>query len=209
MADEKRKSIPVGLGQEIGQFDSSDLKKTEVNEKNPLPSSEVICQEKTIKNIEEFDPKNLKHAETTEKHCLPSSDVVAQEKTIESIEGFDKGQLKHADTTVKDSLPSNDAIAQEKTIQNIEAFDKGQLRPTTTEEKNTLPDKATIDQEKTTKWAALCVTNLSPTMPWWSQSALLRSATPCNRVAIYTVVSLLYVDFSACASIGRQLLVFY
>jgi len=141
MADEKRKSIPVGLGQEIGQFDSSDLKKTEVNEKNPLPSSE--------------------------------------------------------------------AIAQEKTIQNIEAFDKGQLRPTTTEEKNTLPDKATIDQEKTTKWAALCVTNLSPTMPWWSQSALLRSATPCNRVAIYTVVSLLYVDFSACASIGRQLLVFY
>ncbi len=40
MADDKRKSIPAGLDKEIGKFDSSNLKKTEVQEKNPLPSVE-------------------------------------------------------------------------------------------------------------------------------------------------------------------------
>jgi hypothetical protein len=40
MADEKRKSIPPSLDQEIGKFDSSKLNKTEVHEKNPLPSVE-------------------------------------------------------------------------------------------------------------------------------------------------------------------------
>ena len=40
MADDKRKSIPPALDQEIEKFDSSNLKKTEVNEKNSLPSVE-------------------------------------------------------------------------------------------------------------------------------------------------------------------------
>jgi len=80
MADEKRKSIPTPLEQEIGHFDSSKLNKTEVVEKNSLPSVEAIAQEKTIQNIEGFDKGQLRPTKTEEKNPLPNKETIAQEK---------------------------------------------------------------------------------------------------------------------------------
>jgi len=80
MADDKRKSIPPSLDQEIGKFDSTNLKKTEVQEKNPLPSVEAIAQEKTIQNIEAFDKGQLRPTSTDEKNTLPDKATIEQEK---------------------------------------------------------------------------------------------------------------------------------
>jgi len=80
MADDKRKSIPPSLDQEIGKFDSTKLNKTEVVEKNSLPSVEAIAQEKTIQNIEAFDKGQLRPTKTEEKNPLPDAATIDQEK---------------------------------------------------------------------------------------------------------------------------------
>jgi len=64
----------------ITHFDQSSLKHTETVEKQRLPSVEVICQEKTLQNIEAFNKDSLKHTETSEKNTLPSIEVIKAEK---------------------------------------------------------------------------------------------------------------------------------
>ncbi|KAA2238152.1 hypothetical protein F0L68_41550, partial [Solihabitans fulvus] len=66
-------------------FDSSQLKHTETQEKNPLPDKDAIEAEKEknkfLNGIENFDPTKLKHTETCEKNPLPTKDVIEQEKS--------------------------------------------------------------------------------------------------------------------------------
>jgi len=72
--------VSTEIEEEITKFDPTTLKHTETVEKHSMPSPEVICQEKTLQNIEEFDKSNLKHADTVEKNTLPSEQVIQEEK---------------------------------------------------------------------------------------------------------------------------------
>jgi hypothetical protein len=81
MSDTKSE-LPKGVEEGITKFDSSNLKHTETVEKNSLPSPEVICQEKTLQNIEQFDKNKLKHTETEEKNPLPDKATIEQEKKL-------------------------------------------------------------------------------------------------------------------------------
>ncbi|XP_053399813.1 thymosin beta-like isoform X1 [Mercenaria mercenaria] len=126
------------------------LKHAETEEKNPLPSAEVISQEKTKQAIETFDPSNLKHTQTAEKTGW--KEAMSHDKATEELGKFDKSSLKHAETAEKNPLPDKEAIAEEKKElehrKSIGEFDKSQLRRQNTEEKIVLPSKEAISQEK-------------------------------------------------------------
>jgi hypothetical protein len=64
----------------VTHFDPNSLKHTETVEKQRLPSTDDICKEKTMQNIEGFNRKSLSHVETDEKNTLPTKEVIQQEK---------------------------------------------------------------------------------------------------------------------------------
>merc|ERR1711994_665208 len=69
----------------VSDFDKAQLKKTETSEKNPLPSPDMIAQEKEhvkFKNgIESFDKTCLSHTETMVKNVLPTQEIISMEKS--------------------------------------------------------------------------------------------------------------------------------
>merc|ERR1712038_1265545 len=69
----------------VSDFDKNKLKKTETSEKNPLPSSNQIAQEKEhveFKNgIQNFDKTCLSHTETMVKNVLPTQEIITMEKS--------------------------------------------------------------------------------------------------------------------------------
>merc|ERR1712045_1085450 len=69
----------------VSDFDKAKLKKTETSEKNPLPSPDMIAQEKEhvkFKNgIESFDKTCLSHTETMVKNVLPTQEIISMEKS--------------------------------------------------------------------------------------------------------------------------------
>merc|ERR1719458_1899884 len=69
----------------VSEFDKSNLKKAETQEKNPLPSPEAIAQElehiKFKAGIEGYDQSKLSHANTVEKNTLPTQEIIAMEKS--------------------------------------------------------------------------------------------------------------------------------
>jgi len=82
MASDKgdQPALPTETEAEIANFDASKLKHAETVEKHSLPSPDVICQEKTLKNIEEYDKTKLKPTETVEKNPLPTQEAILEEK---------------------------------------------------------------------------------------------------------------------------------
>jgi len=135
-----------------------ELKKTEVAEKNVLPSAEDLKAEKThegiLKGVEGFTPDKLNAVKTRE--AASPLDVakseLAHQKTGEQLKDFDKANLKHAETQEKNPLPDHDNIKAEadhnKFKEGIEGFSKDNLKTAETIEKNTLPTKEIIEQEK-------------------------------------------------------------
>jgi len=69
----------------VTEFDKANLKKSDTQEKNPLPPVEAIAQEmehiKFKSGIEGFDKRFLSHAKTVEKNILPTTEIIAQEKS--------------------------------------------------------------------------------------------------------------------------------
>lgn len=69
----------------VSDFNKGKLKRTETEEKNPLPSSEAIAQElehiKFKDGIEKYDKSQLSHTETMEKNTLPTKEVIEMEKS--------------------------------------------------------------------------------------------------------------------------------
>ncbi|KAL4230568.1 hypothetical protein ACF0H5_010947 [Mactra antiquata] len=128
------------------------LKQVEVQEKNPLPSAEVISQEKTVQAIGAFDQSKLKHCETQEKKD-GWKDAISHDKATAELEKFDKGQLKPTETSEKNPLPDKDAINQEKKEQelrnSIGNYSRNSLKKVDTNEKDAL--KEIIAQEATHK----------------------------------------------------------
>ncbi|GBM07008.1 hypothetical protein AVEN_63455-2 [Araneus ventricosus] len=84
-AKEDLPKVPTDFKNELEKFDAAKMKHTETKEKNPLPSKEVIEQEKgskaILQGIESFDPSKLKPTETQEKNPLPTKEVIDQEKS--------------------------------------------------------------------------------------------------------------------------------
>ncbi|GFR25357.1 uncharacterized protein TNCT_463922 [Trichonephila clavata] len=84
-AKEDLPKVPTDFKNELEKFDAGKMKHTETKEKNPLPSKEVIEQEKgskaILQGIESFDPSKLKPTETQEKNPLPTKEVIDQEKS--------------------------------------------------------------------------------------------------------------------------------
>jgi len=79
-ADKDHPKVPSEIESGITHFDSSTLKHTETVEKQTLPSPAVICQEKTLQEVEQFDKDTLKKTETKEANTLPSKEVIQEEK---------------------------------------------------------------------------------------------------------------------------------
>ncbi|XP_045204960.1 thymosin beta-like isoform X2 [Mercenaria mercenaria] len=127
------------------------LKHAETEEKNPLPSAEVISQEKTKQAIETFDPSNLKHTQTAEKTGW--KEAMSHDKATEELGKFDKSSLKHAETAEKNPLPDKEAISQEKQEvelrQSINKHDRSSLKKVDMCEKDGL--KELVAQEATHK----------------------------------------------------------
>ncbi|KAF6016762.1 hypothetical protein EB796_024935 [Bugula neritina] len=96
----------------INSFNKDGLKPTETAEKNPLPSSADVKQEKTHQNIlaEVEGGAKLRHTDTKEKIVLPSADDVKQEKNRQSLlsEVEADHSLKKVTTDEKNPLPDND-----------------------------------------------------------------------------------------------------
>jgi len=69
----------------VKEFDKTQLKHAETQEKNSLPDSENIkAEEEHIKfkeGIEKFEKEKLKDVETVEKNTLPTKEVIEQEKS--------------------------------------------------------------------------------------------------------------------------------
>merc|ERR1712142_954112 len=107
---------------ELEKFSSSNLKKTETEEKVHLPNAEDMAAEKQLQAhqqaIEGFNTSQLKHAETKEKVVLPAKEDIESEKNqqqlMSGIEGFNSSQLKKTTTEVKNVLPTKEVIEQEK-----------------------------------------------------------------------------------------------
>jgi len=72
--------VPSEIESGITNFDASKLKHTETEVKQSLPSPDVICQEKTLQEVEQFDKDKLKKTETKEMNTLPSKEVIQEEK---------------------------------------------------------------------------------------------------------------------------------
>jgi len=135
-----------------------ELKKTEVAEKNVLPSAEDLKQEKlhegVFKGVEGFTPDKLKP--TTTREAASPLDVakteLARDKTADELKDFDKNKLKQVECQEKNPLPDADNIKAEaehnKFKEGIEGFAKENLKTAETIEKNTLPTKEIIEQEK-------------------------------------------------------------
>jgi len=68
----------------VKEFDKTQLKHAETQEKNSLPDSENIKAEsehiKFKEGIERFEKEKLKDVETVEKNTLPTKEVIEQEK---------------------------------------------------------------------------------------------------------------------------------
>ncbi|CAC5408917.1 unnamed protein product [Mytilus coruscus] len=153
----------VKLTRAISKASTESLHHVKTDEKNPLPSKEVIAQEKTeqelMSGIEGFDAGKLKHTETQEKNPLPDPSAINLEKQevekIQAIEGFKKDSLKHTEPTVKNVLPDQNTLEAEKKEQELKdavtKFNRNSLKKTTTEEKNALPSSQDIAEEKAAK----------------------------------------------------------
>ncbi|KAG8199897.1 hypothetical protein JTE90_015886 [Oedothorax gibbosus] len=110
---------------ELEKFDSAKMKKTDTQEKNPLPSKEDLKQEKQqhelVTGVSTFNKAKLKRTNTIEKIVLPTKEVLTQEKVYErkqvvlqGLSGFDRSKLRKTVTVEKNIIPTKEVIEQEK-----------------------------------------------------------------------------------------------
>merc|ERR1712193_427908 len=112
---------------ELEKFSSSNLKKTETEEKVHLPNAEDMAAEKQLQAhqqaIEGFNTSQLKHAETKEKVVLPAKEDIETERNHQNlfngVTGFDKNSMRHAETHEKIALPGTEDIESEKNQQQL------------------------------------------------------------------------------------------
>jgi NAD(P)-dependent dehydrogenase (short-subunit alcohol dehydrogenase family) len=129
---------------DLEQFNQSELKKTDTEEKNLLPDSEVIREEKEkivhLSGIETFDVDKLQPVKTAEP--LSGAELLKQELTQKAVksdlEQFNQSELKKTDTEEKNLLPDSEVIREEKEkivhLSGIETFNAEALTKVKTQE---------------------------------------------------------------------------
>lgn len=156
MSDNKEMPrLDAGLQGEL--MKGANLKPTESNEKNILPSAEDLKQEKTHQNIltgiEGFKADGLKPTETKEKTVLPNPSDIQAEKThqglIQGVESFSSEKLKNVKTREPQSPTAQYGVekARDSSLAAVTGFDKTNLKKSETMEKNSLPPAEAIAQE--------------------------------------------------------------
>ncbi|KAF1384536.1 hypothetical protein PFLUV_G00121240 [Perca fluviatilis] len=124
------------ITKEVQQFKKERLNSTEVVEKNPLPTTQVIEEEKIAmeeetakeplnKELETFDQQVLKKTEVQEKNPLPTADVIEEEK-----------------------IALEEKAAKEPLNEELVQFKTSKLRKSITKESNHRPTAAEIEAEK-------------------------------------------------------------
>jgi len=140
----KQELTQKAVNSDLEQFNQSELKKTETEEKNLLPDSEVIREEKEkidhLSGIETFNAEALTKVKTQE----PLSGVellkheLTQKAVGEELENFDKESMKPVDVTEKNILPDTETLQVEKTRENllkgVEEFSQKELAHVQTSE---------------------------------------------------------------------------
>ncbi|KAF3838170.1 hypothetical protein F7725_009938 [Dissostichus mawsoni] len=114
-------SAKCPIKQEVVDFNKGKLKRTETAEKNPLPTTKVIDDEKIA----------------IEEKC-------AKVPLNKELEGFKKDHLKKAEMKEKNPLPTTDEPLNEE----VGSFNKQQLKKTTTKEKNSRPTAAELKRRR-------------------------------------------------------------
>merc|ERR1712130_321239 len=104
-AERKKKEVA-----EVSSFNKK-LNETKTNEKNTLPTEEVIAAEKKARHADvagvvSFNKDKLKKTNTNEKNTLPTSEVITAEKKarhadVAGVISYDKSQLNKTDTNEK------------------------------------------------------------------------------------------------------------
>jgi len=129
---------------DLDSFDSAVLKKTDTEEKNWLPNTEDIKEEKEkidhLSGIESFDPNALTKVKAPEP--LSGIELLKNElskKAInEELEHFDKESMKNVEVAEKNILPDKEIMDSEKTRENllkdVEKFPSESLTHTKTSE---------------------------------------------------------------------------
>merc|ERR1711953_755375 len=116
----KRELTLKAVTEEVTSFDVGKMKQTEVEEKNLLPDSATLAEEKTretlLTGVETFSHESLSHVKTPEP--VTGAELLKQEMNIKSI------------------------------VNSVTTFDSTSLRSATTEEKILLPDAETLKSER-------------------------------------------------------------
>merc|ERR1711892_1565194 len=121
----KQELTQKAVNLDLEQFNTTELKKTETEEKNVLPDSEVIREEREkvdhLSGIESFKSEDLTKVKTQE----PLSGVellkheLTQKAVGEELENFNKESMKPVDVTEKNILPDTETLQTEKTRENL------------------------------------------------------------------------------------------
>merc|ERR1719309_983153 len=121
----KQELTHKAVNSDLEQFNTTELKKTETEEKNLLPDSEMIREEKEkidhLSGIESFNSEALTKVKTQE----PLSGVellkheLTQKAVGEELENFNKQSMKPVDVTEKNILPDTETLQVEKNRENL------------------------------------------------------------------------------------------
>ena len=116
----KRELTLKAVTEEVASFDVGKMKQTEMEERNLLPDSVTLAEEKTretmLAGVETFSHESLSHVKTPEP--VTGAELLKQEMNIKSI------------------------------VDSVVTFDSASLRAATTEEKVLLPDAETLKSER-------------------------------------------------------------
>ncbi|VDM94947.1 unnamed protein product [Onchocerca ochengi] len=132
--EEKVPKLPSDIAAEVTK--EQKLKHVEISEKNILPTTLDICQEKIDCELKEeirmHDRGKLRHADVVEKNVLPKPEDMYREKVDENLKGeiktHDTNKLRHAEVVEKNILPTSVDIAREKVPALIANFDTEKLK---------------------------------------------------------------------------------
>jgi hypothetical protein len=112
----KREITLKAVTEELGSFDVGTMRTTEVEEKNVLPDTAVLAEEKTreslLAGVEQFPHDSLAHVKAPEP--VSGAELLQQELTIKSITTFDSSVLRAATTSERMVLPDAETLASER-----------------------------------------------------------------------------------------------
>jgi len=129
----KRELTHKAVTEEVASFDVGKMKQTEVEERNLLPDSVTLAEEKTretlLTGVETFSHESLSHVKTPEP--VTGAELLKQEMNIKSIVDsvttFDSTSLRSATTEEKVLLPDAEMLKSERDraslMANIESGD--------------------------------------------------------------------------------------